>query len=105
MQFNVYAVFDTASGIYDRPFVMQSDGQALRAFGDIAVDAEHPIGKHPEDYSLFRLGMFNDNTGEISATGKECLATALEMVAASRKVNKGQLEVLDEELTKVGGTA
>ena len=49
--------------------------------------------------------MFNDNTGEISATGKECLATALEMVAASRKVNKGQLEVLDEELTKVGGTA
>jgi hypothetical protein len=96
MQFNVYGIFDTASGIYDRPFVMQSDGQALRAFGDIAVDAEHPIGKHPEDFSLFRLGTFNDNTGELTCTGKECLATALEMVAASRKVDGRQLKIFDE---------
>jgi hypothetical protein len=58
----------------------------LRAFTDIATDADHQIGKHPEDYSLYRLGTWNDNKGEISPLEKECLATAQEVVASSRKV-------------------
>ena len=65
MRLFLYVVFDSASGVYDRPWVGQSDGGALRAFGDIACDAEHPIGKHPECYSLFRLGEYDDNTGII----------------------------------------
>lgn len=81
----MYAIFDTASGVYDRPFVMQAHGQAIRAFGDIASDAEHPIGKHPEDYSLFYVSDWNDNTAEFVAVDKVCLATGLEAVAESRK--------------------
>ena len=48
----MYGVFDSASGVYDRPFVAISHGQAIRSFGDIAVAADHPIGQHPEDFSL-----------------------------------------------------
>lgn len=81
MRLNVYSVYDTASACYDRPFCFQSDGQALRAFLDICRDKEHPIGKHPEDFSLFRIGTYDDNKGSLNPEHPECLATALEMVA------------------------
>ena len=60
-----YSVFDSASDTYDRPFFAQSDGQAMRSFGDIAVNAEHPIGQHPADYTLFRVGSWDDNEGKL----------------------------------------
>lgn len=84
----MYSIYDTASGAYMRPFFLQSDGQAVRMFTDIATDAEHEIGKHPEDYSLFRLGQFDDNRGEVLPEQRECIITALEAVANSRRVNE-----------------
>lgn len=59
MKLNMYCIYDTATGVYLRPFFMQSDGQATRSFKDIATDADHEIGKHPEDYSLHRIGVFD----------------------------------------------
>lgn len=85
MRLNVYTIFDSASQAYMRPFFMQSDGQALRSFTDIAQDAEHEIGKHPEDYSLYRIGTYDDQKGVLHAEDKSCLATAEEVVAASRE--------------------
>lgn len=93
MRLNVYTIFDTASGAYMRPFFVNSDGQALRMFGDIASDAEHEVGRHPEDYSLYRIGTYDDNKGQLVPEDKECLATAQEMVAKARNsVNRQHLE-------------
>lgn len=69
MILNVYCVFDSAASVYQRPFYCQTDGEALRAFGDISFDKEHPIGMHPEDYSLYRVGQFNDAKGELVPRG------------------------------------
>ena len=55
MRLNAYSIFDTASGLYDRPNFINSDAQAIRMFGDICMDEKHPIGQHPEDYSMFAL--------------------------------------------------
>ncbi len=90
MRLNIYSIFDTASGLYLRPLFAQSDGQALRTFYDCATSAENEIGSHPEDYTLFRLGMFDDNTGELTQEENTSLSTALEMVAKSRKINSDQ---------------
>jgi len=107
MKLNIYTIYDTASGAYMRPFFGQSDGQAVRSFKDISTDADHEIGKHPEDYSLWRIGAFNDQTAKIDPEDKECLATALELVAAARNVDKDRMEELNENVTKMspGGTA
>ena len=99
MRMNVYTIFDVASGAYLRPWFVQADGQALRAFSDLCTDATHEIGKHPEDYSLFRIGTFDDNKGQLVGEAPECLATALEMVAASRRVDKDNLERLDAQVS------
>lgn len=81
MLLQVYTIFDSAAKCYQRPFYCQADGEALRAFVDLAEDKEHPVGKHPEDYSLWRIGSYNDNSGLLIAPegGMECLARAHEL--------------------------
>ena len=78
-------MYDMAAVAYTRPFFLQSDGQALRMFTDIATDAEHEVGKHPEDYSLIRIGIYDDQSGQLVDQSNETLATALEVVASSRE--------------------
>jgi hypothetical protein len=98
MKLNAYTIYDVASGVYMRPFFSQADGQAIRGFKDIACDADHEIGKHPEDYTLYRIGSFNDNTGKMEGEELEKLATALEMVSNSRQVNQDNIEQLHKEI-------
>ena len=84
MKYVMVSIYDTAAGVYMRPFFVQSEGQAKRMFSDIANDREHDVGAHPEDYSLFRIGQFDDNAGEVLPEHRDCLITALECVAAKR---------------------
>lgn len=82
MQMNVYSIHDRAAGVYTRPFFMQADAAALRSFQDLAADKEHEISRHPGDYTLFRVGLWNDNTAEIMPQTPEKLANALEIISA-----------------------
>jgi len=93
MKLHVYTIYDVASGIYMRPFFQQTDGQATRSFSDIALDADHEIGKHPEDYTLFRIGQYNDNTGKLEGEIPEKIITALQCVHAAQHVDKDQLKL------------
>ena len=98
MKKNLYAVIDTASGVYDGPIPGQSDGQMIRSFSDMAVNAEHPIGQHPEDYSLIKVGTWNDGTGEVEDFQNTTMITGLEAVANSRKVEPGSLVEFDQKV-------
>lgn len=95
MKKNLYAIIDTASGVYDGPIPGMSDGQVIRSFSDMAVNADHPVGQHPEDYSLIKVGTWNDGTGEIEDLQNMTLITGLEAVANSRKVTPIKKEALD----------
>ena len=95
---NVYSIFDTASGCYQRPFYAIADGMATRAMKDLVIDREHPVGQHPEDYSLFRIGSFDDGKGLIitEPNGPQCLCTGLEVLAAAKAEIAAQNHLFDE---------
>ena len=96
MKLNAYTIYDVASGIYMRPFFSQADGQAIRGFKDIATDADHEVGKHPEDYTLYRIGTYNDTTGKLEGENPEKLATGLEMVSQDRSPTHDNLAFFDQ---------
>lgn len=79
MKLNLYSVFDKATQAYMRPSFFQSDAQAVRAFIDECRKDETPMYAHPEDYAFFRIGMFEDNTGELTAEEPTCLVRAHEI--------------------------
>lgn len=85
MRLNVYSIFDRASGVYDRPWCAHSDRSAGRSFTDLASDPEHPIGKHPEDFTLFRIGTWTDDTGTLEGAVGEKVIGAHEAIAPKQR--------------------
>ncbi len=102
MKLNIYSIFDAASGLYSRPFYTQSDGEAIRSFSDIATDSDHPTGKHTKDYTLFRLGIFDDTNGKLTDELNSSLCNALERVAAAQTVNQDNMDLFDKQITGNG---
>ena len=92
MKLNAYTIYDVAAGTYMRPFFCGQDGEARRGFSDIALDASHQVGQHPEDYTLYRVGSWNDNTGKLEGEELEKITTGLECVAAAQQIKPGSLK-------------
>lgn len=61
----VFAVRDRAADTFGRPFFDVATGRAIRGFTDEANRAaeDNQLYKHPEDFDLYSLGSFDDDTG------------------------------------------
>lgn len=67
MILKMYSVFDTKVEAYMAPFTSPTHGSAIRAFTDTVNDESTTLGAHPEDYTLFYLGDFNQQDGTLEA--------------------------------------
>lgn len=65
MKLVMCAVRDAATEMFGRPFFVQSRAVAVRSFRDEVRrgDAQNDLHNHPEDFTLFELGSFDDSTG------------------------------------------
>lgn len=81
MKLNIYSIFDKAAQAFITPFFMHNKAMAIRVFSDnVNSQEENNISKHPEQFSLFHLGEYDDSTGVIIPLEKpEVVATALEV--------------------------
>lgn len=61
MNYYVSVLFDNAAGAYSRPMFDVSRGSAVRAFMDEVKKESSPIYAHPEDYSLYEVGIYSDH--------------------------------------------
>lgn len=80
---NVYAVKDDVSGSYNQPFLMVNDQIAVRGFKTLAEDTSTDIGKYPTDFSLYRLGEYDEKTGVI-LSNVEFLVTAINLLEVKK---------------------
>lgn len=67
MKLKVYSVFDSKVEAFMTPFFMRADGEAVRACIQASRDASHNFSKHSADYTLFRVGEFDDGNGRVIA--------------------------------------
>lgn len=65
---NIYSVFDLKGETFSQPYFAVTDGVAMRLFGDACLDPETPLGRHPEDFSLYRVGVWNCDNGVVAGT-------------------------------------
>lgn len=78
----VCAVFDSAAATYGNPVFTPAVGQVLREFGDqVNGDDKSPLATHPEDFALWLLAVFDDESGTFHEPddGKRCLARAQDL--------------------------
>jgi hypothetical protein len=91
MKVNLYAVFDRCSGVYDGPHPGRADAEMVRNFSQMCTKADTKIAQSPEDFTLFKVGTWNDGTGEVEDTVNEKLINGAEAVAMSKNGNDGEL--------------
>lgn len=69
MDIKMFSVFDVKAAVYGAPFFMPNAAVAIRTFVD-NVNQDHPNNnwfKHPEDFTLYHLGTFDDSLGTVQS--------------------------------------
>lgn len=84
MDLVMMAIHDGAAAAFMRPFFVMSVGEGVRAFSDLVADPEHPIGRHPDDYTLFRVGTFSQPSGVVTPETPVSLGNGLEFRTKDR---------------------
>jgi hypothetical protein len=62
----IFSIYDSKADAYATPFFFKRDGEAIRAFTQLANDNNSQVGKFPSDYTLFELGEYDETTGVIT---------------------------------------
>lgn len=79
-------VYDSAAKVYTTPFFVRTPMEAIRSFGDAVGDSKSPFCQHPEHYTLFAIGEYDDSTGSgVFNPAAEKLISALECVSERPK--------------------
>lgn len=84
MIYKIYTIYDCKVEAYLQPFFMRANGEAVRAFTELANDSTKNIGTNPEDFTLFEVGTYDDSCAmfEVLPTPKS-LGKAVEYVKAA----------------------
>ena len=77
MKINVYAIHDAKIEAYMQPFYARTDEEAKRGFSGV-VNGQGQIHDHPGDFTIFKIGEYNDADGSLVPVDKVSLGNALE---------------------------
>lgn len=65
MQFRMYSIRDAKAEIFNPPFYKGTHGEAERDFRTLISDDKSMVAKYPEDYDLYFVGFYDDQTGKV----------------------------------------
>lgn len=81
MILKMFAVYDSKAGVFAQPFFTHNSATATRGFADQVNKADTQFNNHPEDYTLFLLGEYDDQKGSTTClTAPQSLGLASEFL-------------------------
>lgn len=66
MQYKMYSIKDAKAELFGTPFCKLTPGLAEREFQQLVSDPSTPISKYPQDFDLWYVGDYDDNSGKIT---------------------------------------
>lgn len=77
----IVAIKDLAVNGYARPVFVQSTAIAVRSFRDEVnrTDADNNMNRHPQDFELWSIATFDDESGTFNNLMPERLARAIDL--------------------------
>lgn len=86
----LYVVFDSKAQIYNKPFHFHNHTVAVRAARDL-LSEDNEISRHPEDFAMFHIGEYNDETAHIKITDRQdCIVRFHELKAIMPTTNTNE---------------
>lgn len=60
----MFSVRDQKSELFNVPFFKSTHGEAERDFRTLCQDEKSVVARYPEDFDLYYLGEYDDNSGK-----------------------------------------
>lgn len=83
MKLLAFSIYDSKVEMFIQPFFDVTKGSAIRNFSDAVNDNTTAFNKHPEDYTLFHVGIFDQELGRFQKMEPDSLGTAITFIVAS----------------------
>jgi len=80
MKVGMFVIYDSKANAYLQPWFLSKREMATRVFSDCVNDPEHNFGRHPEDYTLFEIGDFDDQDAQVFWNSPVALGNGLVFV-------------------------
>jgi hypothetical protein len=61
----LFTIRDSKSEVFNAPFAQATHAEAERSFARAAADPKTTIHQYPEDFDLWYLGDFDENSGKL----------------------------------------
>nr|QJB19497.1 MAG: nonstructural protein [Microvirus sp.]QJB19701.1 MAG: nonstructural protein [Microvirus sp.] len=85
MELKAFSIRDTKAEVFNTPFFQKTHGEAERSFKQLVNDSQSQPSKFPEDYDLYYVGTYSEETGKFTPT-----ATPQHIVKAVQLVQQSQ---------------
>lgn len=86
----IYSIYDEKVEAYGQPFFAPTNPAAIRMFTDLTMDHNSSVSRHPQDYTLYQLGTYDDSTGKL-----ESFENAVNLGRANEYITKPDQPVLE----------
>lgn len=84
----MFSVYDSKVQAYMNPWIARTVAEAQRSWVQACNDGQSMMSKHPADYTLFQVGEFDEETGEIlPLKAHASISTGLEARRPSEEVS------------------
>lgn len=101
MRMSIYVVFDGQAKVSMAPVFYESDPIAIRSFEN-TVESKEPFVSNPEDFTLYRVGTFDDEGMVIEGEEPHRLVGGLQALK-NRKLKRAKIEDLEVEVETAKG--
>lgn len=77
----ILAVHDSKVNAFSQPFFLRTQAEAMRGWIEVVNEPSTQFNKHPEDFNLFLLGDFDEDTGLITPlSAPQAIASAISVI-------------------------
>ncbi|AXH71912.1 MAG: nonstructural protein [Microviridae sp.] len=66
----IYCLYDKKARIFLAPYIGENDEVGQRSFEEFLSDPKMIFSRRPQDYALYRLGKYHQDTGMIEPEGE-----------------------------------
>lgn len=92
MKLKIYSIRDSKAEIFNTPFYQKTHGEAERNFRSLVNDEKSQVNKYPEDYALWYLGEYDDNTGSFTTLDQpQHILNAVQVIMPKNQASGPQL--------------
>ena len=105
MKLKMYSIYDSIAQAFMKPMYFHNDGEALRIFEQAVNDEnkENMIYKHPEQFTLFSIGEWDDKVAMVEQKTQEHkpIGIGIEYKKEEKTTDLEEIKKLIQELGNV----